>query len=276
MSLYADLHSHSTASDGCDRPARVVERAAAAGLAVLALTDHDTLDGIPEAAEAAARLGITLVPGAELTCYENGREVNILGYGLRVDDDALAGHCRRFIAARQARAREIGDRLAALGMPVDMDAIMAKCDGGVVGRPHVAQALVDAGYVEDTREAFDLYLGNGKPAEVPKLQVTVDECLDVIHQAGGIAVLAHPGIWDQFELAGRLKARGLDGVEVWHSAHTPEMVERAQIVADDHGLLKTGGSDCHGAKVGKGELMGGWGMTRQAWRRVAEHLGLPA
>lgn len=270
MAFFADLHSHSTASDGSDAPARVAERAAAHGLRVLALTDHDTLDGYAAAREAGERAGVRIVPGTELTCYRDGKEINILGLGVDPSSQELLAHCRRFVQARQDRAREIGERLAALGVPVDMEAVVAATDGGVVGRPHVARALVAAGHVADNQQAFDKYLGNGKPADVPKMVVDAQFAIDVIHAARGIAVLAHAGLWNQFDLVPILAGQGLDGVEVWHSIHSAEHIERLDALADAHGLVKTGGSDCHGGGAGRAELMGAWGIDEAQWRKVEE------
>jgi len=275
MGIYADLHCHSTASDGADPPARVVERAAAAGLKVLALTDHDTVDGVPSAIEAGRRLGLEVVCGAELTCYHGGKEVNILAYGIDPASPALAAHCRSFVEARQERARLIGERLAALGVPIDMAAVVASTDGGVVGRPHVAEALVRAGHVASYQEAFDKYLANGQPADVPKMVVDAQFVIDVIHEAGGIAVLAHAGLWNQFHLVAEFVPIGLDGVEVWHSIHSREDSDRLATLADQFGILKTGGSDCHGTKGGREELLGRWGLDRAAWEKVRARLATP-
>lgn len=276
--IVADLHCHSTASDGADSPTRVVERAAAAGLRVLALTDHDAFDGVAEARAAGARLGVRVIPAAELTCYWQGKqEVNLLAYNVDVDapgweESSLAQHCRRFVASRLERARAIGERLDALGVGVDMAKVMARADGGVVGRPHVAAALVEAGHVATLQEAFDKYLGNGKPAEVPKMSVTVAEVIDLVHGAGGVVVIAHPGIWNQFDLIRELVKLGLDGVEVWHSAHSEADSERLATIADDLGLIKTGGSDCHGRIGERQELLGRWGMTESQWQRAEPRL----
>jgi len=274
MTLIADMHCHSTASDGVDSPTRVVERAKAAGLKFLALTDHDTLDGVSEATEAGRRLGIRIIPGTELTCYIGKQELNILAYGVDPASESLAAHCRAFVRARQDRALLIGDKLAALGVPVDMEAVVAGCDGGVVGRPHVAKALVAAGYVSTLQQAFDKYLANGGPADVPKMTVSPEFVIRVIHEAGGIAVIAHPGIWNQYELIKDLRAMGLDGVECWHSGHSEQDSDRLETIADDLGMLKTGGSDCHGKLGERQELLGRWGLDESRWRKVGERLGL--
>ncbi|MCC5875412.1 MAG: PHP domain-containing protein [Candidatus Sumerlaeia bacterium] len=270
--IYADLHSHSNASDGSDRPAEVVRRAKAAGLAVLALTDHDTVAGVAEAMEEGRRQGVKVIAGTELTCYVDGREVHVLGYGIRIDDPDLAGHCTRFQKARIERAAEIGRRLAEAGAPIDIESVMAEADGGVVGRPHVARALHAAGHVSSVQEAFNRFLAEGKPANVHKLQVTAEECVDVIRKAGGIAVMAHPGLNNQFELVERLQRAGAVGVEVWHSSHDRQDTEKLEQIANDRGLLKTGGSDCHGTIKNMDPILGQWGVDKQRWLKLEKAL----
>ncbi|MCB2155532.1 PHP domain-containing protein [bacterium] len=272
MGIIADLHCHSTASDGVDRPARVVERAKAAGLKVLALTDHDSVDGVPEARAKGNELGVEVLTGAELTCYIGKQELNVLAYGIDENSPALVDHCTKFVQARTDRARKIGERLAECGAPLDMDAVVASCDGGVVGRPHIAKALVAAGHVESYQQAFDLYLANGKPGDVPKMMVDPQFIIDVIHEANGLAVLAHPGLWDQFDMLPDLKKMGMDGVEVWHSCHSQADSLRLLDIADRYGLMKTGGSDCHGALGDRKEILGQWGLDTSAWLRVKERL----
>jgi 3',5'-nucleoside bisphosphate phosphatase len=274
MTIHADLHSHSTASDGVDAPARVVQRAAAAGLKVLSLTDHDTFDGLAEAQAAAREHGIQLVPGTELTCYHEGKEVNILGYNVDPANPALLEHCRRFVAARIERAHKIGHKLAELGAPIDIPQLIAKADGGVVGRPHVAAALLEAGHVETVKEAFDRFLANGRPADIPKLMIDPKTCIDLIHHAGGFASIAHPGVWNQFDLIPTLAAIGLDAVEVWHSAHTREDSQRLEEIADRFGLAKTGGSDCHGKLGERPELLGTCGLDQTRWNALLRRMKL--
>ncbi len=268
MRYFADLHCHSTASDGVDAPTRVVERAAAAGLKVLSLTDHDTLDGVAEAQAAGEKFGVEIVPGVELTCYQDRKEVNILGYWVDGSEERLAAHCRRFVAARIDRAHQIGARLAELGARVDIDELVSNADGGVVGRPHVAKALLEAGHVATLQEAFDRFLANGGPADIPKMMVEPRECIEMIHGAGGIAVIAHAGIWNQFDLIPHLASIGLDGVEVWHSAHSREDSDRLEEIADRFGLAKTGGSDCHGKLGERPELLGTCGLEETRWKKL--------
>ena len=268
MRFFADLHCHSTASDGVDAPTRVVERAAAAGLKVLSLTDHDTLDGVAEAQAAGEKFGVEIVPGVELTCHQDRKEVNILGYWVDGSEEHLAAHCRRFVAARIDRAHQIGARLAELGARVDIDELVSNADGGVVGRPHVAKALLEAGHVATLQEAFDRFLANGGPADIPKMMVEPRECIEMIHGAGGIAVIAHAGIWNQFDLIPHLASIGLDGVEVWHSAHSREDSDRLEEIADRFGLAKTGGSDCHGKLGERPELLGTCGLEETRRKKL--------
>lgn len=266
--IYADLHSHSTASDGSDSPTAVVERAAQRGLAVMALTDHDTVAGVAEAQQAGARLGVKVIAGVELTCYAGKREVHVLGYGIDIENAELAEHCRRFQEARIDRANKIGERLAAAGAPIDMAKVMATADGGVVGRPHVARALIDAGHVKDFQEAFDRFLGEGKPANVHKMEIDPQACIDVIRRAGGIAVMAHPALGDQYDLVPEFLSAGCTGIEVWHSAHDTDASNRLFQLAESRGALKTGGSDCHG-RIKDGEpILGQWGIEKTQWEKV--------
>ncbi len=268
----ADLHLHSTASDGTDSPAEVVRRATGKGLRVIALTDHDTVAGLAEARDAGKELGVEVVAGVELTCYVGKREVHVLGYGIHPRDESLLMHCERFQAARRIRAREIGDRLASAGAPIDMEQVMANADAGVVGRPHIARALLEAGHVSSWQEAFDRFLADGSPANVPKLLITPRQCVEVIHDAGGLAVMAHPGLNNQLDLVPLLRDAGCDGIEVWHSAHSEHTTYRLQVMALDQGMLATGGSDCHGAMKEGGPLLGEWGLGKASWEKVERAL----
>lgn len=270
--IFADLHSHSTASDGVDPPARVVERAAAVGLKAMSLTDHDSVAGVEEAIQAGRRLGVEVIPGAEMTCNHEKYEIHMLAYGVDHRSAEFQLFCEQAQRDRIGRAEEMSRRLAELGVPVDMKAVMASADGGSVGRPHVARALLDAGHVATFEEAFDKYLGNGKPAYFARPSVPPAEVIALIHRAGGIAVLAHPIIGDQLCLLPMLKKAGLDGVEVWHSHHTAEETERILVEALNLGLVKTGGSDCHGALSGREASLGTVGLDEPRYRKFRASL----
>ena len=252
---FVDLHSHSTASDGALAPEAVVETAAAAGLAAIALTDHDTLAGVAAAQEAGRRLGVRIVPGVELSLMDEDREVHMLGLHI-ANVDALQGELEAVRNSRKSRAEEIVSRLNALGVPITVDAVFAQAGGGAVGRPHIARALIAGGWVRDQREAFDRYLGAGRPANVEKQRITIAAGIRLIHECGGVAVIAHPGGDGRRERVEPLIALGLDGLEVRHPGHSAEDMLRIEALADHFGLLKSGGSDWHGASAGP-RVLGG-------------------
>jgi predicted metal-dependent phosphoesterase TrpH len=244
-----DLHAHSTASDGSVPPERVPALAAAAGLSAIALTDHDSIEGIAAARHAATALGIEVLAGVELSAFENDRETHILGLHL-ADVERIEARLATFRAARRTRAERIVEALNALGVPVTLDAILREAGEGAIGRPHIARALIAGGWVRDPREAFDRYLGYGRPAFVPKHTLGVAEAIRLIHAAGGIAVLAHPGAGGVRAWLEPLAAAGLDGVEVRHPSHSAEDVARLSALADHLGLVPSGGPDWHGATAG--------------------------
>lgn len=240
-----DLHVHSTASDGRLAPAAVVGAARAAGLAAMALTDHDTVAGVAEARAAGERLGVRIVAGAELSAHLFGEEIHLLALHLdRVD--VIAHELARFQDDRVTRAGQMVERLNALGVGVTLDAVLAHAAGGAVGRPHVARAIVATGAAHDMRDAFDRYLGDGRPAYVDKPRLEAREAIALAHAAGGIAVWAHPGGDGRRDRVEPLVAAGLDGLEVLHPSHSSDDRQRLQALADFFGLVTSGGSDWHG------------------------------
>jgi predicted metal-dependent phosphoesterase TrpH len=249
MSGFVDLHAHSTASDGALAPAEVVETAARAGLAALALTDHDTLAGVVAAREAGARFGVRIVAGVELSVVDDGREIHLLGLHIaRVD--ALEAELQSVRAARRTRAQRIVGKLNELGVAMAIEAVWAQAGDGAVGRPHVARALIAGGWARDQRDAFDRYLGAGRPANVEKEPVTISDGVRLIHDCGGLAVIAHPGQDGRRERIEPLVAMGLDGIEVLHPGHGTEDIARLAALADFFSLVPSGGSDWHGATTG--------------------------
>ncbi len=246
---YVDLHSHTTASDGRATPEELIALAKAADLQAVAITDHDTLDALPAAKLAAQAIGIEFIPGIELSTIDGAREVHLLGLHL-TQTDALGESLVSVLAARIDRADEMVSRLNARGMPVTMDMVLAEAAGGAVGRPHVARALVAGGWARDVRSAFDIWLGDGKPACVGKLRVELADGIAMIHDAGGVAVWAHPKEEGNRERITRFAALGLDGVEVRHPSHNSEDIARISTLCDHLDLLKSGGSDWHGAVDG--------------------------
>ena len=251
---HVDLHAHSTASDGSQSPAAAVDAAHKAGLAAFALTDHDTLAGVAEAQRAADAVGLRLVPGVELSVHQDQSEVHLLGLHIR-DVAAMQDRLEQFRDQRRARAEEMVVRLNALGIAMTMDAVLAQSDGGAIGRPHVAKALIAGGFVRDSREAFDRYLAAGKPAYVAKERLEVVDGVRLIHEAGGIAVFAHPGQEGRRERIEPLVALGLDGIEVRHPSHSGEDMKRLAALTAHFGLVPSGGSDWHGAMQG-GRVLG--------------------
>jgi predicted metal-dependent phosphoesterase TrpH len=252
---FVDLHSHSTASDGANTPEAVVETAARAGLVAIALTDHDTLAGVAAAIEAGGRLGVRVVPGVELSLMDGENEVHMLGLHIsRVA--ALQDELEAVRNSRKDRAERIVSKMNDLGVPLTVAAVLEQAGGGAVGRPHIARALIAGGWVRDQREAFDRYLGAGRPANVEKRRISVADGIRLIHDCGGLAVVAHPGADGRRERVGPLVALGLDGLEVKHPGHSSEDTLRIEALADHFGLVKSGGSDWHGAANGP-RVLGG-------------------
>jgi predicted metal-dependent phosphoesterase TrpH len=245
-----DLHLHTTASDGTLAPSDLVARAAAAGLTVISVTDHDTVAGIPEARAAALARGLRLVSGVEITAIEADRDVHLLGYFMDEENPAVVSLLERQRATRIRRVREIGDRLTALGCPVDLAPLLASAAASVgrsVGRPLLADALVAAGHARDRNDAFDRWLGADRPAFVPRTGPSPAEVIRIVGQAGGICSLAHPGLTRIDEAIGRFADAGLAALEVRHTEHDPETEARYRALAAVCGLAVSGGSDFHGA-----------------------------
>lgn len=244
-----DLHTHTTASDGRHSPADLVARAAAAGVTILGLTDHDTLAGCDAAAAACADRGLRFVPGIEVTAVLDERDVHVLGYFVKADEPTLQAFLVRQRGLRVDRIREMVARLGALGIALDADAILKPgLDGGAkaAGRPWIARALVEGGHVASIAEAFDRWLATGKPAFVPRTGAPPSEVVARIHAAGGVASLAHPGITGVDAAIPGFVEAGLDAIEAYHSKHDAAAAARYLRLAADLGVLVTGGSDFHG------------------------------
>ena len=242
---FVDLHSHSTASDGAFAPAVVIQEAQKAGLTAIALTDHDTTAGLAEAQAEADRLGIRLVSGIELSAVEADHETHVLGLHLGSTSpiDAKLVELREM---RRTRAAKIVDLLNAGGVRITFESVLEQAGSAAIGRPHVARALIAEGWAVDSRDAFDRYLATGRPGFVPKEQLTVRDAIALIHAAGGLAVVAHPGSGGTRERVEMLIKDGLDGVEVRHPSHSPEDVMRLMALVEHFGLVPSGGSDWHG------------------------------
>ena len=246
---FVDLHMHSTASDGSRAPADVVQAAKKASLVAIALTDHDSVAGLAEAQAAGVTFGVRVVNGVELSAVEGETETHLLGLHLRataVLEHGL-GELRQM---RTRRARSIVDRLNALGVTLAFEDVLAQAGAGVVGRPHVARAMIAEGWATDARDAFDRYLGAGRPAFVAKEQLSMRDAIAMIHTAGGLAVLAHPGSGGTRARIEALRGLGLDGIEVKHPSHSSSDTSRLRGLCEQFGLVMSGGSDWHGAADG--------------------------
>lgn len=244
-----DLHMHSTWSDGTLTPEQLVAAAAKRGVRTIALTDHDTTDGVAEARAAGRERGVGVITGIEISAWlpdpaPRGREVHILGWFVDADHPQLAATTRRQSTARVRRAEAICARLTALGAPLDPAPIIDAAHGNV-GRPHIARALVAAGHAPTVALAFDRYLGNSAPAYVALERLDADAAIDLVHAAGGVTALAHPGVDDLTDALPALAAAGLDALEVDHPAHSRATRDRLRGLAARHDLIVTGGSDFH-------------------------------
>lgn len=241
----ADLHTHSVRSDGEWSPSRLVKEARREGLRALALTDHDTTEGLAEAFAAGAEHGVEVIAGVEISTWIDA-DVHVLAYGFDPADPELTRLFHDARGARRTRAERMVEKLAELGKPVSLEAVLLEAGDGAIGRPHVARALARSGQVGSVREAFDRFLGDGKPACVDKMKVTPAQAARAVRAAGGVTVAAHPGCYGGVALLERLADAGIDGVEVNHSLHNPELTAELEAWADARDLLKTGGSDFHG------------------------------
>ncbi|MBW8770412.1 MAG: PHP domain-containing protein [Gemmatimonadetes bacterium] len=244
-----DLHMHSTASDGSRAPADVVRAAKRADLVAIALTDHDTVAGLAEARAAGEELGVRIINGVELSAVEGDSETHLLGLHLS-DTSVLERGLTELREMRSRRATRIVELLQAQGVQVTLDDVLMQAGAGAIGRPHVARALVADGWAVDVRDAFDRYLAAGRSAYVAKDQLGMRDAIAMVHAAGGLAVLAHPGATATRERLEALRALGLDGVEIKHPSHSPQDTARIRTLADQLGLLPSGGSDWHGAADG--------------------------
>jgi predicted metal-dependent phosphoesterase TrpH len=243
-----DLHLHTTASDGRLTPTQLIELVAGKGLKVVAVTDHDSTEGLAEATTAAARFQqLTLIPGIELSTDVPQSEIHVLGYYIRYQDQEFQATLKRFRDGRELRARRMVDKLATLGMPLDWERVQGFAGDGAIGRPHIALAMVERGYIKEPQEAFVRYISRNGPAYVEREKLTPPEAVRLIVQNGGVAVLAHPAeLPDLDQWLTELKAAGLVGMEVFYGTYPPETLKRLKGFAEVYGLLPCGGSDYHG------------------------------
>ena len=272
--MRADWHIHSTASDGTARPAEIARLAAREGFDAIALTDHDTMDGVGECADACREVGLAFLPGVEISTGGD-REVHLLGYGL--DAERVAPRLRLVRGDREERMRAMVEKCRMAGLDVTEEDVREIAGGAPLGRPHLAMALVRRGYASSVKNAFDRYLGDGRPCCVPRGRMPLIEAIEAIHEAGGVAVIAHPVLirCERRMLTQTLAAMlemGVDGVECWHSAHTPSDAAELAAFARRRGALRTGGSDFHGANkpTRLGDGLASWADPRADWEALLE------
>lgn len=245
--MITELHCHTTASDGRLSATEVVQLAKQRDVSLLAITDHDTIAAHEEALAAGSALGLRVIPGIEVSSLSAQGEVHVLGYNVRPTDTVTIRTLNSLRGVREARARGMIDKLAALDIHVPFARVQALAGDAMIGRPHLARALVEMGAVANMQAAFDQYLAEGKPAFVPHEGLTPAQAVDLIHAAQGIAVLAHPALYrgDLAALLNDLLAAGLDGIEVFYPQHTPAQIEQYKAIARQHNLVMAGGSDFH-------------------------------
>ena len=246
MPRYIDLHMHTKFSDGTSSPAELLCVVSAANLMAFSVTDHDTLDGLRDVMNLRTSMHPELISGVELSVNHKGSDVHMLGYGFDIDNQPLNDALRDCAEVRDKRGRLMVDKLQSLGMSITFDQVAEIAGGGVVGRPHIATAMLKSGAVKSYEESFFKYIGNGKPAFVPKKVLLPKEAIELLHNAGGVAVLAHPVLESTWRFLDDLIADGLDGIEVYHAAHAEPDVDRFRNLARRYRLVMTGGSDYHG------------------------------
>lgn len=249
--MFADLHLHTQFSDGTYTPEELVDRAREAGLSAIALTDHDTVEGCPQATAACEQAGLEFIPGTELTADHKGTELHILGYYIDVESQQLIAEITKCQITRQERIRDMVRRLNDAGIALKADQVFKIANCKSPGRPHVARALVADGFCSSMDEAFERYLKRSRPAWVPKRRISAADAIALIHQAGGLAVMAHPGLNRTDAVIEPAVKAGLDGIECFHTKHSTATSERYLELADRYKLLVTGGSDCHGTSKGR-------------------------
>ncbi len=274
--MKTDLHTHTNASDGLHTPTRLIEIAKSNGVTIIAVTDHDTIAGHDEAVAAGKSLGVRVIRGIEVSALSQKGEVHVLGYGIPPRAE-IAPHALATLDnlrnVRKARAEKMLAKLAALGVQIPFDTVAQLAGDAVIGRPHVARALLNGDYVQTIQEAFERYIGEGKPAYAPHEGLSPVEAVELIHALGGIAVMAHPALYigDLPALLGELVAHGLDGIECRHPSATVEQSQQYAAFAHKHNLLISAGSDYHGKP--DDHAPGTFTLSEAEWRAVELKIG---
>ncbi|NIR51824.1 PHP domain-containing protein [candidate division KSB1 bacterium] len=251
---YADLHLHSSRSDGHCSPTELIDKCLSLGLRALAIVDHDDVTALAEAIEYGKKHGMEVITGVELSVSFRDQDIHILGYCFDFDNRELVDYLAFVKEERIKRAKRIVEKLAQLGMPISFEAVLKKAGVGSVGRPHIADLLVEEGHVYSFQEAFNRYLGDGKPGNVKKHKTGIQKALKLVNNAGGVCSIAHPGLQIGYEKMLELIKAGVDGIEVIHPRHNEQRVQVLRELVKRNGLLETGGSDYHGDNQGNNVL----------------------
>lgn len=256
----ADLHIHTTASDGLLTPEEVVRWASLKRLKAAAITDHDTVNGIDAAIDAASRYGVEIIPGIEFSTIFEEEEIHILGYYIDYKEQWFLDMLKKIQNSRYERASKIIGKLNEMGVDITLDEVKEIAEDGILGRPHIARAMINKGYINNIKEAFRGYIGKGCPAYVERYKLSSREAIDVIKRLGGISILAHPGLIRNKAYIRDIVKLGIDGIEVYHSKHDEATTRDALSIAKSRNLLITGGSDCHGMKVNNEPILGNFSV----------------
>lgn len=254
--MKADLHIHTTASDGLMSPDEVVRWSSLKRLAAIGITDHDTVKGISPAKDASSKYGVEIVPGIELSTLFEDEEIHVLGYYIDYNAAWFLDILEKIQNSRYERAEKIVRKLNDLGIDITPEQVKIIAGDGAIGRPHIARAMIDKGYISNIKEAFKGYIGKGCPAYVERYKLSSEEAIDIIKRIGGISVLAHPGLIRNKANIGKIIDLGIEGIEVYHSKHDDDTIRNSLAIANSRKLLVTGGSDCHGMKLNNEPILG--------------------
>lgn len=268
----ADLHTHTTYSDGFLSPSELIQKARALGLEILGITDHDSVNGIEDSIEIGKELGVEIVPGVELSSAVDDREIHIVGYFVDYENKDLLEHLTFSRGERLKRAERIVEKLNSINVPLKLDVVLEKAGSAAVGRPHIANALLDEGLTASYVEAFSKYIGYGGPAYEKKHSLSPEDTIALIASSGGLSFLAHPGKYTTDVVLHRLIKSGLDGIEVIHPSHTPEKVQHYHSIVSQYFLLESGGSDFHGGKRNDDGTLGSYNVPTVWVREMKERL----
>jgi 3',5'-nucleoside bisphosphate phosphatase len=268
----ADLHIHSNFSDGLLSPEEIVRKARDAGLTVIAITDHDTVDGIGPAIAEGEKVGVKVIPGIEFTTDTKDNEIHVLGYYIDYKAQWLQQLLLKIREDRKNRIYKIVDKLKEQGVDISAQEVLALAENGSAGRPHVARMLIQKGIVKNIPEAFNRFLVRGAPAYIPHFRLTPSEAVQTIVKAGGIPVYAHPAVSNSDEIIPELMANGLAGIEVFYGKHSDAQVKHYRALAEKYGLLMTGGSDFHGFGTGRDVSLGAAQLPDERISAMEEHL----